>query len=71
MRKRVLDRLDDAFLDAIAGNFLGGFQMLAQGQPFEVVHTGFLGNMTNIMRMRQTAAAYFAEETKAEDLRPG
>lgn len=65
LRKRIHEMLDDTFLQAVQGNVLGGFQALVQGQPINAVRSGFLGHMANIMRMREMAASYFAEEKAA------
>lgn len=61
MKERVRQKLDDCFLEAVAGNLIGGFQALVAGQPVAQVRAGFLGNMEKILIMRETAAAYFSE----------
>lgn len=69
MRKKLYDALDVAFIQTVHRNFLGGFQALAQGQPLEAVHSSFLTHMGSIEKMREIAAAYFAEEKSDGDLR--
>lgn len=64
--EKVNEKLEEAFLQLVQGNFMGGFQQLAAGQPIDVVRGGFLGNMSSIMRMREMAAAYFAQSEAEE-----
>jgi hypothetical protein len=61
LRERLKEALDNAFINATVGNMLGGSQALSSGQPEHLVRQGFLGNMENIMTMREIAAAYFAQ----------
>jgi tRNA A37 N6-isopentenylltransferase MiaA len=62
LRERVKEMLDNAFLEMVKGNFMGGCATLGQGTAIGLVRSGFLGNMANIMQMREIAAAYFATE---------
>lgn len=63
---KVDEKLDEYFLQTLQSNFMGGFQALAAGQPIDVVRGSFLGNMANIMRLREMAAAYFAQAKTEE-----
>ena len=67
LREKVRETLDATFLQMVQGNVMGGFQALGANRPIGEVRQGFLGNMANIMRMREMAAAYFAEEKSSEE----
>jgi hypothetical protein len=63
---KVDEMLDATFIQMVQGNVMGGFQALGSGRPINEVRSGFLGNMANIFRMREMAAAYFAGDKKEE-----
>jgi tRNA A37 N6-isopentenylltransferase MiaA len=60
LREKVNEMLDATFLHMVQQNVAGGYQNLAAGGAIGQVRQGFLGNMANIMRMREMAAAYFS-----------
>ena len=59
--QRIRATLDDAFVNFVQANFLGGLQAFGQGQLEVAVRAGFIQGMANAFRMREIAAAYFAE----------
>jgi len=66
LKEAVREALDQCFVQAVQGNLLGGCQALGQGQPVGQVRNAFLHNMGNLMRMREIAFAYFADEKPGE-----